>query len=385
MKIQIRNNCSDFNTYRAARVKSLFNCESGADFALDADLPLEDTDWKIGVVVGPSGSGKTSIGRAIWPDVGIYDGDTGWAQDKPIVECIAPTGGFDDVTGALSAVGLGSVPAWLRPYHALSNGEKFRAGLARVIAEGAQRVIIDEFTSVVDRQIAKVGAGAFSKAWKRVGGQAVLLSCHYDILDWIEPDWVFDTRTGELQRGSLWRRPKFELQVFQTDGHYWKLFEPHHYLKLPRMIAARYYVGFIEGEAVAHIAISPKLEVGGMRAARMVVMPEWQGVGIGLTFLNEVSRLQFTEANAYHERTRSVFIATAHPGLCRALRNHEKWTQISQFMGGTNRKKNMESQIRTHGKKNHGNTIPATNHGYGGHQRAIQGFKMTRQAALSNA
>ena len=139
MKIEIRNNCSDFNTYRAARVKSLFNCESGADFSLDADLPLEDAAWKIGVVVGPSGSGKTSIGRSIWPDVGIYDGDQGWAADKPIVECIAPSGGFDDVTGALSAVGLGSVPAWLRPYHALSNGEKFRAGLARVIAEGARR------------------------------------------------------------------------------------------------------------------------------------------------------------------------------------------------------------------------------------------------------
>ncbi|HRH15597.1 MAG TPA: hypothetical protein PK225_14770, partial [Azonexus sp.] len=55
---------------------------------------------------------------------------------------------------------------------------------ARIIAEGRERVIIDEFTSVVDRQIAKIGAGAFSKAWKRGGGQAVLLSCHYDVLDW---------------------------------------------------------------------------------------------------------------------------------------------------------------------------------------------------------
>jgi ABC-type glutathione transport system ATPase component len=147
-------------------------------------LALDAADWKIGVVVGPSGSGKTSIGRAIWPDVGIYDGDTGWPQDAPIVDAIAPAGNFDDVTGALSAVGLGSVPAWLRPFRALSNGERFRAGLARIIAEGRERVIIDEFTSVVDRQIAKIGAGAFSKAWKRGGGQAVLLSCHYDVLDW---------------------------------------------------------------------------------------------------------------------------------------------------------------------------------------------------------
>jgi hypothetical protein len=98
--------------------------------------------------------------------------------------------------------------------------------LARVIAEKRRRVIIDEFTSVVDRQIAKIGAGAFAKAWKRGDGQAVLLSCHYDILDWVEPDWVFDTRTGELQRGLLWRRPKFDLEIFQTDGSYWPMFEP---------------------------------------------------------------------------------------------------------------------------------------------------------------
>jgi len=137
MKLEVRNRCSDFNSYRAARVKSLFNCESGADFSLDADLPLDADDWQIGVIVGPSGSGKTSLGRTLWPDCGIYDGDHGWPEDKPIIDAIAPGGNFDDVTGALSAVGLGSVPAWLRPYKALSNGERFRAGLARVIAEGA--------------------------------------------------------------------------------------------------------------------------------------------------------------------------------------------------------------------------------------------------------
>lgn len=65
MKITVRNTCRDHDSYRAARVKSLFNVESGADFSLDADLPIDDQDWQIGVVVGPSGSGKTSIGRQL--------------------------------------------------------------------------------------------------------------------------------------------------------------------------------------------------------------------------------------------------------------------------------------------------------------------------------
>lgn len=373
MKVEIRNKCSDFNSYRAARVKSLFNCESGANFSLDADIPLEDSNWKIGVVVGASGSGKTSIGKSIWEDVGIYDSDLGWDKNKPIIDCIAKDGSFDDVTGALSSVGLGSVPAWLRPYHALSNGEKFRAGLARVIAENHQKVIIDEFTSVVDRQIAKIGASAFSKSFKRGKGQAILLSCHYDILDWVEPDWVFDTHTGELSRGNLWRRPKFELEILKTDSSYWRMFEPHHYLKLPLMVAATYYVGFVNGEAVCHIACSPRLEIGGMRACRMVVMPEWQGAGVGMRFLNEVCKLQFTETNKFFERTKAVYFHTSHPALCAALRRDKKWAQVSQMQGGGHKGKSGSSISKSlKGKKR-------CMSGYGGHLRAVQGFKMTKE------
>ncbi|WP_198039303.1 hypothetical protein [Paraburkholderia sp. SOS3] len=109
----------------------------------------------------------------------------------------------DAVTGALAAVGLGSVPTWLRPYGVLSNGEKFRADLARVVCEAPEAVVIDEFSSVIDRQIARFGALAFGKAWRRTGGKCVLLSCHYDILDWLEPDWVFDTATCHFQRGRF--------------------------------------------------------------------------------------------------------------------------------------------------------------------------------------
>jgi ABC-type ATPase with predicted acetyltransferase domain len=133
MIIKVRNRCSDFETYRAARVKSLFNADSGCDFSLDADLPIDDGEWRVGLVVGPSGSGKTSIGRQIFGDDAMYDPT--WRTDVPIVDGIAPDGDFNAVTGALAAVGLGTVPAWLRPHHVLSNGEQFRANLARLIAE----------------------------------------------------------------------------------------------------------------------------------------------------------------------------------------------------------------------------------------------------------
>lgn len=159
MNIRIHHSCTDFDSYRAARVKSLFNVDSGANFDLEVALPLHECAWKIGVVVGSSGSGKTSIGKKPGK---IYAPK--WDKTVPIVDAIAPDGGFNEVTAALASVGLGTVPTWLRPYPVLSNGEQFRANLARLICEAPDFAVLDEFSSVVDRQIAQIGAGAFAKA-----------------------------------------------------------------------------------------------------------------------------------------------------------------------------------------------------------------------------
>ncbi|MBI9064887.1 MAG: hypothetical protein JEZ14_23070 [Marinilabiliaceae bacterium] len=203
MKINIKHTGRNFDSYRANKVKSLFNAENGHEWEHIAEIPAEGNDWQIGLIVGPSGSGKTSLGAQIWGDVDIHDLYAGWNNDQPIIDCIAPNDDFKKVTGALSAVGLGDVPAWLRPFGVLSNGEKFRAGLARLICDAPDRSVIDEFTSVIDRQIAQIGASAFSKSWRRnKEKQVVLLSCHYDIIEWLQPDWVYDTRTGEVKKKS---------------------------------------------------------------------------------------------------------------------------------------------------------------------------------------
>lgn len=365
MKIEIRHRCSDFESYRAARVKSLFNCESGANWSLAADLPIDDKGWKIGAVVGPSGSGKTSIGRAIGA---IWNPD--WPLRKPIIEAIAPGGDFDQVTAALSAVGLGSVPAWLRPYHVLSGGERFRADLARLVCERPELAVIDEFTSVVDRQIARIGSGAFGKAWRRGCGQVIILTPHYDVLDWLQPDWVFDTGTGKFDRGLLRRRPAIDMEIWETDWRHWPLFEPHHYLKLPKMIAATNYVATVDGELVAHVAVSTRPGMIEARACRLVVMPEWQGAGVGMRFLNAVCERWLAGKNRYRLPMRSLF-HTSHPGLAAALRRDPTWTQVSARLCGEDRQRCLESMKRSVAK----GRMAACGAGYGGHFRAVQGFR----------
>lgn len=310
MNIQIHHPAPGYDSYRAACVRSLFNAD-GIGFDLEADLPIDAEDWQIGLVVGPSGSGKSSIGSRIWgPE--YLRGQENWPEDQPIIDAIAPEnsgGDWQTVTSALSAVGLGDVPAWLRPYPVLSTGEKFRASLARLICEAPDRAVVDEFTSVVDRQIAKIGACAFAKAWRRTKGRVVLLSCHYDIIEWLAPDWIFDTAGGNFRwtRGCL-RRPQIELEIQRTNWSWRPYFEPHHYLKLPRMIAATNYVGFVGGEPVAHIAVSTRQGFIEARACRLVVMPEWQGAGVGLKFLNAVCQMWLEGNNRYGIKVRRFFI-----------------------------------------------------------------------------
>ena len=363
MEIKVQHRCSDFDSYRAARVKSLFNVESGCDWSHTAEIPVEENDWQIGLVVGPSGSGKTSIGAAAWGEGHIYDLYTGWRDDAPIVDCIAPNQEFNTVTSALAAVGLGDVPAWLRPFPVLSNGEKFRAGLARLMTERPDRVVVDEFTSVIDRQIARMGAVAFAKSWRRGKGQIILLSCHYDIIEYLQPDWVYDTKEARLSRDCL-QRPKINLDIYQVSGRLWRYFEPHHYLKLPHPVSASYYVGVVDGEPVCHVAFSPFFQVGGYRAMRFVVLPEWQGVGIGTAFLNELCRLHL-EGRGRCGRKYPTYFNTAHPQLCASLRRNPKWEQRSATLFGSNKAKCKATMLK------------AGNHrgGYGGHFRAIQGFK----------
>lgn len=133
MKIDIHHASPIPETYRAARVSSMFNVEGDADFHLTVDADLSTRPWQVGLIVGPSGSGKTSLGRALFGRE--LDAEPHWPRQDAIIDAISPESEMDQVTAALAAVGLGSVPSWLRPWHHLSNGEQFRANLARLLCE----------------------------------------------------------------------------------------------------------------------------------------------------------------------------------------------------------------------------------------------------------
>lgn len=104
---------------------------------------------------------------------------------------------IEEIEKMFYTVGFGSVPSWLKPYKVLSNGEKMRVDLARALLEN-DKICFDEFTSVVDRNVAQTMCIATNKTIKKLNKQFIAVSCHYDIIEWLQPDWIFDTNVMKM-------------------------------------------------------------------------------------------------------------------------------------------------------------------------------------------
>lgn len=181
-------------TFRVQKIRSLFdyqNERSVEHFSGKIELPKE---WQIGAIVGASGTGKTSIAKQIFGDKLIEEFEY---KSSSVIDDMPKQSSVEDITRTFYAVGFGSVPSWLKPYGVLSNGEKMRVDLANRLLR-YDEAIIDEFTSVVDRNVAKTMCIATKKAMqKNPKKKLVVVSCHYDILDWLQPDWVYDTNENK--------------------------------------------------------------------------------------------------------------------------------------------------------------------------------------------
>jgi ABC-type glutathione transport system ATPase component len=178
-------------TPRVKQLREIFDLPMDEKVVRDweVNLPDADFDWNIGLVVGPSGSGKTQLAKAFWGDfiADKYD----WPHDGAVIDGFHESIDVNEVAQLLTNVGFSSPPSWLRPFHTLSNGEQFRAALARSIVDPREIVVIDEFTSVVDRTVAQIGSSAFAREIRKRQKHVILLSCHYDVIDWLQPDWIY--------------------------------------------------------------------------------------------------------------------------------------------------------------------------------------------------
>lgn len=278
-------------------------------------------DWQIGLIYGPSGSGKTTILKT-FGDLKKHF----WSEDQAIISNFAPID-FDSASKALCAVGLSSIPCWYRPYKFLSNGEQFRADLARTIVSDDEINLIDEFTSVVDRTVAKSASNAVAK-WirKNPKKKIIFASCHGDILEWLQPDWIYNPLEGTtvFPRGSL-QRPPINLEIFRCKYEAWNLFKQHHYLSNTLNKAAKCFMVMWNDQPIAFnatLAFPNPYVKNGWRGSRTVVLPDFQGLGIGSFLSDYIGSLVKAGSGRY-------FSKTTHPAMISYRLNNPKWKETT--------------------------------------------------------
>lgn len=186
-------------SFRVASVVGKFDLQTTnikENFKGEIDL---DSEWQIGLIVGSSGTGKTTIAKQLFSNAYItkfnYSSET-------ILDDMPKNVSVEDITRVFNSVGFSSPPSWLKSYDVLSNGEKMRVDLARSLLENRDLIVFDEFTSVVDRTVAQIGSFAMQKAIRKTNKKFIAVTCHYDVKDWLLPDWVFDTNKMEFLKIS---------------------------------------------------------------------------------------------------------------------------------------------------------------------------------------
>ena len=281
------------------------------------------SEWNIGVICGASGSGKSTILHSLGEITEVE-----FDNNKPLISNFEPMTP-QEASSILCAMGLASVPTWIRPYSSLSNGERYRAEVAKRISFNRGGVIlVDEYTSVVDRNVAKSMSNALQKYIRKEKKQIILATCHYDILEWLRPDWIYDlNKGGALEKGDCLRqRPQISLSVYRSTYDTWNIFKKHHYMTEEMNKSASCFVFSWGKQLVAFVGVLPQPSGyfdKAVRGTRTVVLPDFQGLGIG-------SRITDFIASIYKQAGYRYFTKTVNPKLGEYRNHSEKWKTTSK-------------------------------------------------------
>lgn len=278
-------------------------------------------DFSLGVIYGPSGSGKSSLLSEIGEATEVI-----WEPNKAIASQVDPN--------LLMRLGLSSIPSLCRPYHVLSTGEKHRADIAQTLRSDC---VIDEFTSVCNRDLAQSISVGVRNVIDHFGYKNVVIAtCHEDVINWLEPDWVANTLTRRLVEGRSERQPS-TFKILPCSIKAWSIFIDHHYLSSDINKSAHCWLLVNETNMICGFASAIPFPSRDLRNAwrehRTVILPDFQGMGLGSKLSNAIAKM-------YYDRGCRYFSKTAHPKLGEHRNNSNLWKPTS--MNQVSRKSSYE-------------------------------------------
>lgn len=263
------------------------------------DIPLDG--WRRCVVLGPSGTGKTTaLERFGHTPIDIR-------SDVPVIDLGDPS----ELARLYQKVGFSSVPSWTLYYRQLSNGEKYRVQLAHMLLRGDDPIVLDEFGSYLD----ELAGIALARVVRRLSSERrfLIATLSPTIAAELEPDLLVETGTPS---GRLVQRRSVELELVRLSHSAWSIFRDHHYMTDDHRLNTRCFGFLHRGSPVAFLSLIPFPGEGrksAWREHRLVVLPAYQGMGLGLRLSEAVAACAATGGSI-------VYGKTVHPALG-AVRN----------------------------------------------------------------
>jgi ABC-type lipoprotein export system ATPase subunit len=162
-------------------------------FTLYDNLNLRVRPTDIVLITG--GSGKSALLKAIKHDLGTAAQDLRINANTPIIDVTGKN--TTEALELLSRVGLNDAFLFLRAYSELSDGQKHRYHIARLAETPKQWWLLDEFTSTLDRDTAKIVAYNLQKLARQRGKAVIAATTHTDLLKDLAPDVHVHKRYGK--------------------------------------------------------------------------------------------------------------------------------------------------------------------------------------------
>jgi len=313
----VKLECTASESFRCAMAANSLDIDVSKKLVHELNISADlKTPWNVGLIIGASGSGKTTLAKHIFGDKCF---EFGIDESKTVLDQFPDNWSYEQCQNALNGIGLSQVPCWIKPIATLSNGQKSRAIAALQLASNSN-LILDEWTSVVDRTVAKAMSHSLQKHARSNSKQVVAVSCHYDVADWLNPDWVIDcNKSAYIDRRLLWRnfeRPeKLQFDIRTIGRESWGYFSKYHYLseKLPGghvkffgLFAGEDQIGFV---CYANYVPWKKGEKIKMHMNRIVIHPDYTGLGLGIKFIERTARVMHEEGAEVWSKFSSVPIA----------------------------------------------------------------------------